>query len=156
MIVLKGLLCCQPFLLHFVSCERTHKHPHPLHLCGTFCTRRGNGQSQSLSHSSQKPLTSPPDTACASFSQWLAHCGPALITLTPFFPPSLEYVSSHIFGLRAWRVLCVSQMKHLTFLLGGFHFSQCNRKLSGKCASGAAVCSTKRVPLGRRAQTVLG
>lgn len=80
-----------------------------------------------------------------SFPQWITHSGPALITLTPFSPPPLPPSVGYISFFSAWEpeaALCVSQMKHLTSLLGVFYFSHCCRKLSVKCASGAAVCSS--------------
>lgn len=78
------------------------------------------------------------------FPQWITHSGPALITPTPFSLPPPPFFGMHLL-FSAWEpeaALCVSQMKHLTSLLGVFYFSHCCRKLSVKCASGAAVCSS--------------
>lgn len=82
-----------------------------------------------------------------SFSQWLTHSGPALITLTR--PASLLWDTSPFSAWEPEAGLCVSQMKHLTSLIRVFYFRHCCRKLSVKCASGAAVCSSP--PLGQRA-----
>lgn len=126
-------------LLHFVSCENTC-------LSGTFCTRRGNRHSQSLSVSSPKPLTSPLDTA-SPFIFPVTHtfwpCSDNSDTF--FFLPLLWDTSLSFLFFPGWEreaALCVSQTKRLTFLLGVFYFSHCCRKLSVKCASGAAVCSS--------------
>lgn len=126
-------------LLHFVCYENTC-------LSGTFCTRRDNRQSHSLSVSSPKPLTSPLDTAlCFIFpvihGVWPCSDNTGNPPPHPFF--FFWDTSQLIFSDRAPEAaLCVSQTKHLTFLLGVFYFSRCCRKLSVKCASGAAVCSS--------------
>ena len=137
--MLRGQTCCQLcFLLHFVYCGNTA-------LSGTFCIRRGQ-----LSVPAPRCLI--PETSdrsfryhtVPSFSQWLTHSGPALITLTPFFFSSI-FLLGYISFFSVWEpeaTLCVSQMKHLTSLLGVFYFGHCCRKLSVKCAPGAAVCSS--------------
>lgn len=137
--MLRGQTRCQLcFLLHFVYCGNTVS-------SGTFCTRRGQ-----LSVPAPRCLIPKTSDRCfrchtvPSFSQWLTHSGPALITLTPFF--FFLHLSFGIhFLFSVWEpeaTLCVSQMKHLTSVLGVFYFGHCCRKLSVKCALGAAVCSS--------------
>lgn len=134
-IVLQRLAANLP-LLHFVCYENTC-------LSGTFCTRRDNRQSHSLSVSSPKPLTSPLDTALSFIFPVIHGVWPCSDNSDTPPPPLLWDTSQLIFsGREPEAALCVSQTKHLTFLLGVFYFSHCCRKLSVKCASGAAVCSS--------------
>lgn len=111
---------------------------------GHFAPDGGNCLSPRLVVSSQKTSDrSFRYHTVPSFSQWLTHSGPALITLTPFFFLHLSFGIHFLFSV--WEpeaTLCVSQMKHLTSLLGVFYFGHCCRKLSVKCAPGAAVCSS--------------
>lgn len=88
-------------------------------LSGSFCPREGgDGRPLCASARSEKPLTAPLDAAVPPFfsSGWQIS-GAALITVTPFLPPSLGHIRFSFASSEPEAALCVSQTERLTFIL---------------------------------------
>lgn len=111
---------------------------------GHFASGGGNCLSPRLVVSSQKPLTGLLDTTQSLRFPVTHTFWPCSDNSDTFFFSSI-FLLGYISFFSVWEpeaTLCVSQMKHLTSLLGVFYFGHCCRKLSVKCAPGAAVCSS--------------
>ena len=146
--MLRGQTCCQLcFLLHFVYCGNTA-------LSGTFCIRRGQ-----LSVPAPRCLI--PETSdrsfryhtVPSFSQWLTHSGPALITLTPFFFFHLSFgIHFLFFSLGAWsNSLCFSN-EAFDLSFRGLLFRSLLQEAKCQVCTGGCCVQLDRAPLGHRAR----
>lgn len=146
--MLRGQTRCQLcFLLHFVYCGNTVS-------SGTFCTRRGQ-----LSVPAPRCLIPKTSDRCfrchtvPSFSQWLTHSGPALITLTPFFffSPSFFWDTFPFFSLGAWsNTLCFSN-EAFDLSFRGLLFRSLLQEAKCQVCTGGRCVQLDRTPLGHRA-----